>query len=149
MKPIALFSAVFSVIAAASLTASAQSYSIDWYTIDGGGGTSSGGQYTLSGTIGQPDAGTSSGGSYTLEGGFWSGIYAVQLPGSPILTITLSGPNAIVSWPESGTAGFVLQESTTLNPGSWANSGSTVTTAGGIKSVTVPNIGLKYFRLKN
>ena len=71
-----------------------------------------------------------------------------QLPGSPILTITLVGPNAVVSWPESGTAGFVLQESTTLNPGSWSNSGATVTTSGGIKSVTVPNIGFKCFRLK-
>ena len=27
--------------------ASAQNYSIDWFTIDGGGGTSSGGSYTL------------------------------------------------------------------------------------------------------
>src|SRR5438093_13726584 len=55
---------------------SAQNYSIDWFTTDGGGGSSSGGSYTLSGTIGQPDAGTSSGGTYTLEGGFWPGIGA-------------------------------------------------------------------------
>lgn len=34
----------------------AQSYSIDWFTIDGGGGTSTGGVYSVSGTIGQPDA---------------------------------------------------------------------------------------------
>ena len=45
-------------------------YTIDWFTVDGGGGASSGGAYTLTGTIGQPDAGTLSGGSYTLEGGF-------------------------------------------------------------------------------
>ena len=31
-------------------------YSISWYTIDGGSGTSSGGLYQLTGTIGQPDA---------------------------------------------------------------------------------------------
>lgn len=37
-------------------------YSIDWYTIDGGGGQISGGAYTLTGTIGQPDAAYSSGG---------------------------------------------------------------------------------------
>ena len=30
-------------------------YEISWYTIDGGGGTSAGGQYILTGTIGQPD----------------------------------------------------------------------------------------------
>lgn len=51
---------------------------IDWYTIDGGGGTSTGGLYTLSGTIGQPDAGTPmSGGSFSIVGGFWAA-------GSPI-----------------------------------------------------------------
>ena len=48
-------------------------YSIDWYTIDSGGGISSGGAYTLAGTIGQPDAAWSSGGSYELLGGFWPG----------------------------------------------------------------------------
>ena len=48
-------------------------YEITWSTIDGGGGTSTGGNYTLSGTIGQPDAGMMSGGDYKLVGGFWSG----------------------------------------------------------------------------
>jgi hypothetical protein len=48
-------------------------YSIDWYTIDGGGGTSTGGPYTLTGTIGQPDAAWSIGGIYELLGGFWPG----------------------------------------------------------------------------
>ena len=49
-------------------------YVLDWYTIDGGGGTSSGGAYTLSGTIGQHDASTPlSGGAYELGPGFWYG----------------------------------------------------------------------------
>lgn len=48
-------------------------YEIDWYTIDGGGGTSSGGLYTLTGTIGQPDAAYSAGSGYELLGGFWPG----------------------------------------------------------------------------
>ena len=52
-------------------------YHIDWYTIDGGGGTSSGGPYTLAGTIGQPDADWCAGGVYELPGGFW--------PGAPII----------------------------------------------------------------
>jgi len=48
-------------------------YDISWYTVDGGGAQDlMGGAYTLSGTIGQPDAGAQSGGSYTLNGGFWS-----------------------------------------------------------------------------
>ena len=48
-------------------------YQIDWYTIDGGGGTSTGGPYTLTGTIGQPDAHWCRGGPYELLGGFWPG----------------------------------------------------------------------------
>jgi hypothetical protein len=47
-------------------------YTIDWYTVDSGGAMNSvGGSYSLSGTIGQPDAGTQSNTPYTLNGGFW------------------------------------------------------------------------------
>lgn len=45
-------------------------YQISWFTMDGGGGISSGGMYTLSSTIGQPDCGTSSNSGYELNGGF-------------------------------------------------------------------------------
>ena len=48
-------------------------YEIGWSTIDGGGGTSNGEPYSLSGTIGQPDAGRMAGGEYDLTGGFWFG----------------------------------------------------------------------------
>jgi hypothetical protein len=48
-------------------------FDISWFTIDGGGGASSGGAYSLNGTIGQADAGNMSGGAYTLQGGFWAG----------------------------------------------------------------------------
>jgi len=48
-------------------------YQIVWSTIDGGGGTSSGGHYVLTGTIGQPDAAYSAGAQYELLGGFWPG----------------------------------------------------------------------------
>ena len=57
-------------------SAFAQTYSIAWYTIDGGGGTSAGGAFALSGTIGQHDAGaTMTGGSFALTGGFWAGVF--------------------------------------------------------------------------
>ena len=60
-------------------------YELSWYTIDGGGATfSTGGSYSLGGTIGQADAGVLSGGSYQLNGGFWGGAaianYNVYLP---------------------------------------------------------------------
>ena len=56
-------------------------YSIDTYTIDGGGtaGETAGG-YSLSGTAGQPDAGFLQAGSYALGGGFWSGGQGPPLP---------------------------------------------------------------------
>jgi hypothetical protein len=47
-------------------------YDLTWHTVDGGGGTVSGGGYTLMGTAGQPDAGAAlTGSGYTLVGGFW------------------------------------------------------------------------------
>lgn len=48
-------------------------YTLPWSTFDGGGGRSSGGQYTLTGTIGQPDAAYSAGADYELLGGLWPG----------------------------------------------------------------------------
>lgn len=46
-------------------------YDLTWWTVDSGGGTSTSIEYTLSGTIGQPDAGNLSSDQYTLSGGFW------------------------------------------------------------------------------
>jgi len=48
-------------------------YELTWSAIDGGGGVSSGGSFTVDGSIGQPEAGSMSGGGYTLGGGFWGG----------------------------------------------------------------------------
>jgi len=73
--------------------ARAQTYSIDWFTIDGGGGTSTGGVFAVSGTIGQPDAGgLMSNGPYSVNGGFWALPTAVQVTGAPTLTITPAAP---------------------------------------------------------
>lgn len=43
------------------------------WRIAGGGVASRGGEFTLTGTIGQPDAGRTEGGGYALSGGFWGG----------------------------------------------------------------------------
>jgi hypothetical protein len=62
--------ALLGVISASALAG----YTLDWWTVDGGGAMfSTGGNYSLGGAIGQPDAGTSTGGTYTLSGGFWGG----------------------------------------------------------------------------
>jgi len=54
-------------------------FSLLWWTVDSGGGTSSGTGYKLSGTIGQPDAGTLSGGVFKLKGGFWGVDFPLRL----------------------------------------------------------------------
>ena len=144
-KPVLLWLALF----LAPLGANAQSYSIDWFTIDGGGGTSTGGVYSVSGTIGQPDAGKSSGGSYVLEGGFWNVAVAIQTPGGPLLTITRSGSNVILSWP-GDSAGFVLQETTLIaDPNSWQDTSTSPVVVGPNITVTVPGSpGFKFYRLR-
>ncbi len=116
------FIAAFSVVAALLLPmgALAQSYKIDWYKVAGGGGTSTGGAYNVSSTIGQPDASpTMTGGNYSLTGGFWA-IYAVQTPGAPFLTVTLIGNKAVVSWPASAT-GWTLQTNVNVAAPTWGN----------------------------
>ncbi|MBU0616797.1 MAG: hypothetical protein KKI02_03695, partial [Planctomycetes bacterium] len=54
----------------------ADDFTLDWWTVDGGGEmfTTGGGDFELSGTIGQPDAGpVMTGGGFDLTGGFWAG----------------------------------------------------------------------------
>jgi len=129
--------------------AHAQSYAIDWFTIDGGGGTSTGGVYSVSGTIGQPDAGpTMSGGNYSVDGGFWSIIAAVQTPGAPLLSIARSNAAVIVSWPVP-SAGFVLQQNPDIGTTNWTDVGMSPTRNGPNLEVLVPSpVGNKFYRLK-
>ena len=72
-------------------------YQIVWSTIDGGGGTSAGGQYKLTGTIGQPDAAYSEGGNYELFGGFW--------PGGPLCFVNFADfADFAQYWLQNGTS---------------------------------------------
>jgi hypothetical protein len=70
-------------LASAARAQSGGPYEITSWTIDGGGVVNAtGGSYTLSGTIGQPDAGPrQSGGAFDLDGGFWpAAIEVVSCP---------------------------------------------------------------------
>jgi hypothetical protein len=135
-----------------TLAAQAQSYSIDWHKIAGGGGTSTGGNYSLSGTVGQADAGTPmTGGNYSLVGGFWSIIAAVSTPGSPLLTIQLTTTNTVmISWPSPSTGFNLQQKGNLLNSGGWTTPPQTVVNNGTIKYIIVnPPSGHLYYRLSN
>jgi len=140
------------VFLALAVPTMAQTYSIDWSTIDGGGGTSTGGVYSVSGTIGQSDAGpTMSGGNFSVDGGFWSIIAAAQTPGAPLLTITLNSQLSTInlSWPWPST-GFVLQENPILATTNWTNVGTSPTTNGPNLEVVVPSpVGNRFYRLRH
>ncbi|HKQ38159.1 MAG TPA: hypothetical protein VJ063_08790 [Verrucomicrobiae bacterium] len=123
--------------------ASAQEYVIDWLTVDGGGGASTGGNYALTGTIGQPDAGKLAGGSFVLDAGFWVPV-AVQVTGAPTLQIALSGPNSvIISW-QPADANFLLQGSASLANPVWHDAPS-----GTNNPVTIPaSDAHRFYRLR-
>jgi hypothetical protein len=129
------------------LAGQAQTFYIDWHKVSGGGGTSTNGAYSLSGTIGQHDAGPPmTNNSYVLTGGFWA-LYAVQTPGAPALSITLTNGEAMVYWP-SPSVGFNLQSTTNLIAPVWTTPPQTVTDNGTIKYILVnPPTGNNFYRL--
>lgn len=110
---------------------------------------STGGIFSVNGTIGQPDAGGAlSSGGFSVTGGFWSLISVVQTVGLPNLTITHSGNMVVVSWPNTGS--YTLQQNNTLRGGSWVTSTYTISTANGTNSITITSpVGNQLFRLKN
>ena len=122
---------------ACALVVQAQDCTVGWRAVDGGGGTSTGGVFSFSGTVGQPDAGAMSGGGFTLEGGFW-GVFAVQMAGAPLLSIGCGPTNSVVvSWP--GTSqGFVLQENADLKTTNWVNVATAPMVLDGRRQVCVP-----------
>ena len=127
----------------------AQQYSVDWYKIAGGGGTSTNGQYSVSGTIGQPDAsGAMSGGNYSMTGGFWALINVVQTPGAPTLYISQAGNTVTVSWQNIAGWNLIQNGNLTTPVASWPASGG-VTTSSGTNYLNLVNpSGSLFFRLK-
>jgi hypothetical protein len=126
-------------------TSLAPSYSLDWHTMDGGGGTSTGGVYSVSGTIGQSDAGAAmTNGQYSVAGGFWALPHAVQTDGAPTLIIAKGAPGlASISWTPATGTNWVLQERLSLTSGSWTNAPS-----GATNPITVPaTVPAKFYRL--
>ncbi len=146
--PVLLWLALFfglSTLNSQLSTAFAQSYSIDWYTIDGGGGTSTGGVYSVSGTIGQPDSsGPMTNGQYSVTGGFWALPTVIQTEGVPTLTIAPASPSfANISWTPAAGTNWVLQERLSLSTGSWTTSPS-----GWTNPITVSaTLPAKFYRL--
>ena len=127
-----------------------QSYSIDWYKVAGGGGTSTGGTYEVSGTIGQHDAGgPMTGGNYSLTGGFWALISVVQTPGAPTLYISHSGNTVTVYWQNVSGWNLVQSGNIATPMSDWTASSSPTPTNGTNYLNLVNPTGNLFFRLKN
>jgi hypothetical protein len=146
MKAVPFLCAIVGAVASVTLPAHGQ-YTLEAVAIDGGGGTSSGGSYVLSGTMGQPAAGTLAGGNYVVQSGFWSILATPEPSDPPVLQIDVSGPTVILSWPDP-YASFHLQESSSLSSPSWTDVDAIPDTAAGRFEVPRSAIGTaRYYRL--
>jgi hypothetical protein len=125
-----------------------QEFAIEAYSIEALGATSRGGEFTLSGSVGQVEPELMTGGEFSLVGNFWALITAVQTPGFPKLTVELTGEESIrITWPDSHD-GYRLEENSTLFPGGWAPvSGTPVAVPGGFEILVAPTAGQSFFRL--
>jgi hypothetical protein len=102
---------VILLFAASGLAQSGGPFTVLSSAVSGGSGASTGGVFTVRGTVGQPAAGRMAGEGFSLAGGFWT---VVQTPGAPLLRVMgkrLGG--VLICWPAPST-GWVLQETTAL-----------------------------------
>lgn len=136
------------LLAASALAQSGVGFTLDWSTIDGGGGASTGGGFTLAGTIGQPDAGVMTGDGFEVTSGFWS-LFSTHLPPQPpSLSIRRTGANAVLAWPVA-VNGYTLEYTTQLGSGFWTTETTSVVNTATEHTVTVPaNAGRRFYRLK-
>lgn len=130
----------------------AQDFGMDWFAVAAGGGESSGGDFELSATVGQPDAGEALGGDFAITGGFWSIVSVVDTPAAISLNVSLADGSVIISWLESGSAGLALEETATLlNPSlntAWNAVNVTPQASNGMRSVRLPlTAGNHFYRL--
>jgi hypothetical protein len=122
-------------------------------TIDGGGARSTQTRFTLTGTIGQPEAApqfSSPNGRFSIEPGFWDRYTVVQTPGLPLLTIRrgIARDTAVLAWPVV-VSGYVLEQSPELSPASWSVVLTPVVDTATEHTVTVPiDAPKKFFRLR-
>ncbi len=132
-------------LVAFAMRVEAQQYSIPWYDVAGGGGGGSGGAgaYSVTGTIGQPDAGAAMiNAPYVVVGGFWSVLGA-----RPSIMIWIQGNDVIVAWPVTAGASQLQQAGNMTTP-VWSDVIQTPVIVGEEYQVTVPLAGFQqYFRL--
>ncbi len=141
----------FGAVALLLVQSGSGQYAIGKKAVASGGGSSTGGAYTVTGTIGQFEASPVSGGiSFAVGGGFWYG--GIPTPGAPGLTIRRLPDSGTVrvSWQDPGSI-YVLEESfgpNALQPGSWTPVPGPYPVEGGVFVHDIANpTGSRFFRL--
>lgn len=78
----------------------------------------------------------------TSGGGSWGRgiVFRISLPPPPPLTITLGGPNVILTWTNT-PSGFTLQSTTNLSPAAWSTVSPAPAIVNGQNTVTNPISG--------
>lgn len=72
MKKVVIGLILILVLSSAAVFAWQAAIDVPWWSVDGGAETSSDGDFTLAGIIGQPDAGPiMANGEYAVVGGYW------------------------------------------------------------------------------
>jgi hypothetical protein len=96
-------------------------YSENCWTVDGGGGTSRDGYFSVTDTIGQPDAATWGDEAMCLEGGFWSGLTGNHAPSNvSLLSATVEPGKATIRMTGIPGAIYRLEYTTDLVSPSWS-----------------------------
>lgn len=128
--------------------ASAQDFSIPWFTLGGTLRNSTGGGFSLAANMGRPSAGTQmTGGDFQVSPTTLAVAVVVTSSDAPKLRVQ-SGPGGIVlAWPNAST-GFVLQQCTDLTSPVWIPVEATASVVGDEKLVSLPSEpGRRFFRL--
>ena len=130
----------------------AQSFDGTWFAIDGGGGLSVGGSYSLAGSVSPSDAGTITGGSYALTGSYWSAPGELSVGDPPRLEMIRTTGGLVLRWPFP-SEGWSLEQTSELGQSSggtvWSNTTLPLPERdGSLWKVTIPaTAGHSFFRL--
>lgn len=137
------------LVAVAGGTARAASRLADW-TMDSGGGRSTGAVFAVTGSVGQVAGGQARSVSFQVTGGYLGLIAVVPTAGAPALRLVSASPaqGVVVSWPTAGSTGFRLQRTSDLSRPRWTDVSVAARVVGEEQQVRLPwEAGHHYFRL--
>ena len=133
----------FALLILAAVSSARAQFSIDWHTMDGGGGSGAAGSFEMHGTLGQPDVASGAAGNVVFAGGYWS---LLDEP-LPLLRIFRFNRDIVLAWPNP-SPGFGLQTSPDLVAPSWTAVAIEPVKVGDELQVTWgPPDGQRFFRL--